>query len=135
MAERFANDPRIHPRAQGLYDRHAWLAFDDDSPLGAHVVPTCETRTENLVEVVRLDDAVEEGVTYIKMDIEGAELAALEGSAATIRRNRPKLAICVYHRPSDYFDIPRWIDGMQCDYRLYLRQHSSFNIDTVLYAI
>jgi FkbM family methyltransferase len=135
LAERFENDPRVHPRAQGLYDRHSWLAFDDERALGAHVVPTGETRTENLVEVVRLDDALEEDVTYIKMDIEGAELPALEGSAATIQRNRPKLAICVYHRPSDYFDIPRLIDGMQYDYTLHLRQHSSFNIDTVLYAI
>ncbi len=135
VAERFATDPRVNAFPQGLYDRSGWLAFDADRPVGAHVLPEGGAGTESRVEVVRLDDAVKEDVTYIKMDIEGAELQALQGCVETIRRSRPKLAICVYHRPSDYFDIPLLIRKMQPEYKMYLRQHTSFNIDTVLYAV
>ena len=111
------------------------MAFDDAIPLGSHIALQDAGSSGKRVEVVRLDDAVDDGVTYIKMDIEGAELNALAGCQETIRTNRPKLAICVYHRPSDYFEIPRLIHLMRPDYRLYLRQHSPFNIDTVLYAV
>jgi FkbM family methyltransferase len=135
LAERFAHDRRVKPFAQGLYDQNTQLAFADDNALGAHVVPIGEDGAETIVDVVRLDDAVDDDVSYIKMDTEGAELSALAGCEATIRRNRPKLAICTYHRPGDYLDIPRFVKTLRPDYRLYLRQHSSFNVDTVLYAV
>ena len=121
--------------AQGLYDENTRLFFADEDPLGAHVVACGGDTLKTVVDVVRLDDTVDDEVTYIKMDIEGAETSALAGCEETIRRNRPKLAICVYHRPQDYLDIPQWIKRVRPDYRLYLRQHSSFNVDTVLYAI
>ena len=122
-------------QSSGHFSENAWVAFDDAIPLGSHIALQDAGSSGKRVEVVRLDDAVDDGVTYIKMDIEGAELNALAGCQETIRTNRPKLAICVYHRPSDYFEIPRLIHLMRPDYRLYLRQHSPFNIDTVLYAV
>jgi FkbM family methyltransferase len=135
IAGRFAGDSRVKPIGKGLYSANMSLAFDDEIPLGAHVVSPTGRTDEKVIDVVRLDDEVDDGVTYIKMDIEGAELDALAGCAETIRRNRPRLAICVYHRPSDYFEIPRLVHAMRPDYRLFLRQHSPFNIDTVLYAV
>ena len=135
LADRFAGDPRVKAIGKGLYSENGVVSFDNDQPLGAHIVLQDGTASHGCIEVVRLDDAVDDAVTYIKMDIEGAELDALAGCKETIRLNRPKLAICVYHRPSDYFDIPRLIQLMRPDYRLYLRQHSPFNIDTVLYAV
>ncbi len=133
IVDRFANDPRVKPIAKGLYCRNSAVTFDHNTPVGAHIV-TGEGEGSH-IEAVRLDDVVNEKVTYIKMDIEGSELDALDGCKATILRDRPRLAICVYHRPSDYFDIPRLIQKLRPDYKLYLRQHSPFNVDTVLYCV
>jgi len=135
LMERFASDPRVKGIGKGLYSLNGLVGFDDGHPLGAHIVMHDGPATQGQIEVVRLDDAVDGRITYIKMDIEGAELEALAGCRETIRRNRPKLAICVYHRPSDYFEIPRLVQSMESDYRLFLRQHSPFNTETVLYAI
>jgi FkbM family methyltransferase len=78
------------------------------------------------IELRRLD--------YIKMDIEGSEAAALTGARDTISRFRPKLAICVYHRPSDLWTIPLEIKRRYPFYRLYLGHHSLHAEETVLYA-
>jgi FkbM family methyltransferase len=72
--------------------------------------------------------------TFIKMDIEGAELEALNGAIKIIDRDHPKLAICVYHKHNDLWDIPYWIKTNFPDYKIYLRQHSNMN-ETVCYAV
>lgn len=74
-------------------------------------------------------------VTFIKMDIEGSELKALEGAAETIRKYKPKLAICVYHKPEDIIEIPKKILGLNPNYKLWLRHYSYVDTETVLYAI
>ena len=70
---------------------------------------------------------------FVKMDIEGSELAALRGMAETIAGRHPRLAISIYHRPQDLWAIPDWV-GAHYD-RLYVRQHGAHGFDTVLYAI
>lgn len=81
------------------------------------------------------------------MDIEGAELNALKGAKETILRDKPKLAICLYHSDNDMLDIPEYIHSLVPEYKLYIRQHSEseqdnddirfgfFIIETVLYAL
>ena len=80
-------------------------------------------------------DRLASDATFIKLDIEGAELEALKGAAQTIKRNRPKLAVCVYHKPGDLFEIPAFIRSLVPEYRLYLRQHQPVACETVLYAV
>ncbi|MBA0204484.1 FkbM family methyltransferase [Pectobacterium aroidearum] len=76
------------------------------------------------------------GATFIKMDIEGAELEALRGAEKTIKSCKPKLAISVYHKPDDLLKIPRYIKSLHHDYRFYLRSHHpKFSYELVLYAI
>jgi uncharacterized protein YqjF (DUF2071 family) len=77
----------------------------------------------------------DERVTFIKMNIEGAEIDALKGAARTIRRWQPKLAISAYHRPSDLWRIPRLVRWLSESYGLYLRQHDGGVIETVLYGL
>ena len=78
----------------------------------------------------------EERVTFIKMDIEGAELESLKGAGRIIiREQKPKLAICVYHKKEDIFDIPEYILSLNPKYKLYLRHYTLGEWDTVLYAI
>ncbi len=69
---------------------------------------------------------------FVKMDIEGSELAALKGMTRILTACRPRLAIALYHKPADLWDIPAWI-GERYD-RLYVRQHAPNGFETVLYA-
>lgn len=72
--------------------------------------------------------------TYIKMDIEGAEMAALEGARKTIAKFRPKLAISIYHEDDDLWKIPFYIKKQYPWYRLFIRHYTSVTTETVLYA-
>jgi len=89
---------------------------------------------EASVEAVTIDQAAP-NATFIKLDIEGAELEALKGAAETIKRNRPRLAVCVYHKPADLFEVPLYLRSLAPDYRFYLRQHQPVACETVLYAL
>jgi hypothetical protein len=73
-------------------------------------------------------------VDFIKMDIEGAEQQALRGAEECIRRFKPKLAITVYHSLEDFWEIPRWIDGLGLGYKFYLRHFTIHSEETVLFA-
>lgn len=72
--------------------------------------------------------------TFIKMDIEGAELEALEGAKTTIVKNKPKLAICLYHKPDDLWKIPLYLKDLVPEYKFYIRHHGKVRWETVLYA-
>ena len=72
--------------------------------------------------------------SFIKADVEGMEMALLKGAAETIARCRPKLAICVYHYPSDIPQISSYLKSLVPDYRFALRHHSPQLMETVLYA-
>lgn len=69
------------------------------------------------------------------MDIEGAELAALQGGAETIKRYKPKLAISIYHKPEDIIEIPIYIKSLVPEYKLYIRHYTNMYAETILYAI
>lgn len=89
------------------------------------------------VEVKALDHLPEcQSATYIKMDIEGAELEALKGAESIIKNNKPKLAICLYHQPQDFFEIPLYIKKLNPDYTIYIHHHNRYcTCETVLYAV
>lgn len=86
-------------------------------------------------EIVRLDDALNERITFLKMDIEGAELDALESAKEHIKKYKPTLAICVYHNPKHLWEIPLYIKSLVPEYKLYLRHYTSVDAETVLYAV
>ena len=88
------------------------------------------------VPVVSLDDHLgDQRVTFIKMDIEGAEMAALRGAEHIIRTQHPKLAISVYHCRDDVWRVPMLLLEYYSDYRFYYRVYAFSGNDTVLYAI
>lgn len=74
-------------------------------------------------------------VTFVKMDIEGAEMNALEGMKSIIMEQKPKLAICIYHLYDDLWNIPKYIHELVPEYKLYMRHYSKINEETVIYAI
>lgn len=86
--------------------------------------------------VVPLDQVLKgERVTFLKMDIEGAEPRALRGCAELIRQQRPTLAICVYHDFRHLWEIPLYIKSLVPEYRIYLRHHTALEYETVCYAV
>ncbi|MDR2133389.1 MAG: FkbM family methyltransferase [Clostridiales Family XIII bacterium] len=117
-----------------VYDRNEKLHFVKNTVAGVGG-GRLDINGANEVNAVRIDDVVSERVTFIKMDIEGAELAALAGAEEIIKRDKPRLAISVYHKPDDIVDIPLYIHGIVPEYRLYMRHHASFHEETVLYAV
>lgn len=70
-----------------------------------------------------VDNIVKDDVTFIKMDIEGAEMKALEGAKETIKRCLPKLYVCAYHRNEDLFTLPFKIKELDENYKIYFRHH------------
>ena len=90
-----------------------------------------------VVNCVTLDDALAGAEpTYVKMDIEGAELERVERRArGTIQRHDPVLAICTYHVQDHLWKIPLLIQSMHSNYSFFLRPHLLEGWDLVCYAI
>lgn len=86
-------------------------------------------------KLVKLDESIVGKVNLIKMDIEGAELSAIKGAENIIRNQKPNLAICIYHKPDDLWEIPTLIKKFNPNYELYIKHHSFYCQDTILYAI
>ena len=81
-------------------------------------------------------DSLEEPFSFIKMDIEGSEKEALDGLNKTIKKYSPKLAICIYHFQSDFWEVPLKIKEIDPTYNLKIRNHKKLNnlTETVVYA-
>jgi FkbM family methyltransferase len=94
-----------------------------------------ESRTESNVEVVSLDNYFQgDRFTFLKVDIEGSELALLKGATQCIKTFRPRIALSVYHFPTDIFCLLLKCKEINPDYVFFLGHHSSQLMDTVLYC-
>jgi FkbM family methyltransferase len=116
----------------GLSDHLHDVTFADGQGVCSHVAgPGAGGVT---IRCVALDETLP-GLRpdYIKLDIEGSELAALEGMKGIVTDAAPRLAVCLYHKPQDIWEIPEWI--VERYSRFYVRQHGGFGFDTVLYAL
>jgi len=123
----------IYP--SGVWHEDAELSFATDGHPGGSKI-SLEDANEMKINTVSIDNILDgKEASFIKMDIEGAELNALKGAKETILRYKPKLAICVYHKPEDIWEIPSYILSLNNDYRLYLRHYSLVTAETVLYAV
>lgn len=88
------------------------------------------------IDVDCIDDLYRnEKVDFIKMDIEGSELMALQGGKTIIENNHPTLAVCVYHKREDLITIPQYIHKLNSDYKFYLRAYRRWSQELVLYAV
>lgn len=91
----------------GMWSSDGYLHFSVQKD-GASHIRLGESTDKDLVKVIALDSHITEEVTFIKMDIEGAELEALKGAKSLIRKYKPKLAVCIYHK-EDLWEIPYYI--------------------------
>lgn len=74
-------------------------------------------------------------ITFLKMDIEGAEPEALEGARETITRDHPTMAICIYHTDEQMISLIEYIYRNYPFYKLYVRHYARAWTETVLYAV
>lgn len=74
-------------------------------------------------------------VNYIKMDIEGAEAAALRGAASIIGSCKPKLAISAYHKQEDLWELPMIIKELNPEYKIYFEHHLPIYWESCFYAV
>lgn len=87
------------------------------------------------IETVALDDVLEgKRITFIKMDIEGAEYEALLGARKLIMENRPRMAISVYHKFEDFVTLANLVLEMHPDYRIAFRHYGFDDLETVMYV-
>jgi FkbM family methyltransferase len=104
-----------------------------DDPIGNRIT---DCVSEVTIEISTLDSELT-GIapTFIKMDVEGSELAALRGAQETIKKHRPILAVCLYHKGEDLHEIPLYLRDHLTDYHFFVRKYTSYPFELVLYAV
>ena len=115
---------------KGLSDCGKNLMFDSRGDFGSLFCDCGDLK----IECCALDDVVSEEKALIKLDIEGFELDCLKGARRLIQRGST-LVICVYHKPSDIWEIFEYISLINPNYDFYLRHYTTNIFETVLYAI
>ncbi|MCL2718134.1 MAG: FkbM family methyltransferase [Lachnospiraceae bacterium] len=102
----------------GCYNISGKLKFSGGEASGSKI----SEKGKFTIDVVKIDDVIKEPITTIKMDVEGSEYYALNGCAQLIKEYKPKLAISVYHLPTDYRKIPLLIKELNPNYsQFYIR--------------
>lgn len=114
------------------YDKVTQLRFNARGNSTSNISDsgTITIPTETIDRIIRTHK-----VTFLKMDIEGAERHALIGAEQTIRKYHPTLAISAYHRHDDCLVLPELIRSFWEGYRFYFRLHKPIVYDAVLYAV
>jgi FkbM family methyltransferase len=106
--------PHVELLPIGLWQHSGRVRFVTGQHLSSRIadVSDCEAASGVSVEVQSLSDLVARyrlnRLDFVKMDIEGAELEAIESARLVLMTFRPRLAIASYHRR----------DGRQTDERL-----------------
>jgi methyltransferase, FkbM family len=127
---------RIYPFALG--ERSGEGKFMSDGSSSAIVKNELREAARDIesVKVIGIDDFFEDKkVNLIALDVEGVEPMVLSGGEKVIRRDGPKLAVCVYHELEHYVSLAEKIISLDAGYKLYFRHHSPVTIESVLYAI
>ena len=129
---------KIEPFCCGIWDKReeGWCEYLGESD-GTQIMSE-KQKSSNAQEchLDKLDNVLSnKKVTILKLDIEGAEIQGILGAEQIIKEQTPKLAICLYHKPEDLWEIPLLIHEMNPNYEMIIKHHSVQNYtDTVLYA-
>ena len=122
------HDVEARRKGVGAASGELFVAANSDDPSANQLQR--QGSDQQRVEVVPLDEDIDDKVTFLKMDIEGAEQDALLGCSRIIREQKPNLAICTYHGYEDIWKIPTLIDNMCPDYHFYMRHYGGNLIPT-----
>lgn len=142
LEKKHGGNPNITLINAGVYDRDGEVRFEAHGDISSRIADENRSAGGNgercEIKVKSIDGLnMREEITFIKMDVEGAELNALKGAKETILRNKPKLAISIYHSNEDMVQLAEYIHELVPEYKFYIGQHMLFPScgETVLYAV
>lgn len=124
------NNPKIEFIQKCISAKDEFLHFNSCGDVSA----ICQYGESN-IKATSLDDFIKNSVSFIKMDLEGWELKALEGAKEHIKNDSPKLAISAYHRADDFYTIFEYIKSINPGYKVYLRHYTQGISETVMYFV
>lgn len=123
----------------GVWNEQDTLYFQNDAVSEANVSGKVVENQEDATVKVSADSLdnvlADEKVDFIKMDIEGAEIKALQGAQKIIKAQKPILAISAYHEVNHLWEVPLMIKEMNEGYKIYFAHHMWNMADTVCYGI
>ncbi|WP_238916545.1 FkbM family methyltransferase [Clostridium sp. YIM B02555] len=115
-----------------VYGKTGLMSFSGTGNWTSHI----DSEGAEKINTKKIDEYFKDiPVSFIKMDIEGSEISALYGAEETIKKNKPKLAICIYHQADDLWNIPLILAKMVPEYKIYIRHHYEDLSETVCYAV
>jgi FkbM family methyltransferase len=125
----------VHPIKLGLWSHATTLKFESfrENSMQHQVSEDGDIQ----IQVTSIDEFASGNnikIDLIKMDIEGSEIEALLGARETIRKFKPRLQICSYHKFDDLWEIPILIKELFPGYSLYLGNHTQNIFETIVYA-
>jgi FkbM family methyltransferase len=130
VRKRWPNEPRLSildcalADSDGVASFHAGLGYASQLSAAGQV----QVKTRRL-------DALDLAPSFIKLHLEGGELAALRGARETLCTHRPMIAATVYHNADGLWQTPLWLMETLSDYRFLFRNHAWCGTGAVLYAI
>lgn len=124
---------RIHVFNAGVGERRARLRFDQAGNMSSSFRAAGSAE----VNVLPIDEVVQEAgaIVYLKFDVEGAEWEALKGCAKLLEHARPLMAISLYHRPDDLWQLPLYVDSRALGYHSFLRTQGEDGMDVIGYFV
>ena len=107
-----------------LWDKNEWINFYEAGTVGSSAVWMPDTEHCVQKQAVTIDDWVKNNhiqkLNFIKMDIEGAEIEALDGCVETIKTLQPNFAIASYHvvnGAKTYIKVEKFFRQMNYPYK------------------
>ncbi len=141
LSQEISKQKKLHPQTKffiypcGLWSENTFLQFSEDGNSSSSI-RNASTQNKNTIMTISLDQTLlGVGVNYIKMDIEGAEKEAIIGAKKIIKDESPILAISLYHKPQDLWELPLLINEINPNYDMFLRIYGSMGLELVLYCV
>lgn len=138
LSQKYANSNKIEVKYAALGRKNGLVYFHNSGARGGQVADIAEAPEESAIPAIGIDDEFfqnEKVVDFIKLDVEGSECDCLSGAEKIIKRDKPILAVCIYHSIEEHWKIPFMIREIRDDYQFFVRHYHYTGIETVLYAI
>lgn len=124
------SDPRMTVMDVALAERDGEAPFHEGLGYASQLSATGSARI-----ACRSLDALALQPTFVKLHLEGGELAALKGARETLLKHRPLVTVTVYHNDDGLWKTARWLMQTLPDYKFLFRLHAWCGTGAVIYAI
>jgi FkbM family methyltransferase len=122
--------PDVHLHQFGLGAEYGEFKFESNGSASRPSDSGNELCVIKPLDSVRLTDP-----TFIKVDIEGAEMDFLHGASKTLERARPTLAIACYHDPEHIWSIFEFVSKILPTHAVYLRHYTEGFAETDMFFV